>query len=92
MASTTDAPVVDVTPSLRSYHSYVGGRDVTGVGWVYTVSSRSLLEDVFTSVSLKRALEADPDPDSAAARHPYVVGRCSVVGDDDVDAATDAPW
>jgi len=79
-----------VTPSLRSYHSYVGGRDVTGVGWVYTVSSRSLLEDVFTSVSLKRALEADPDPDSAAARHPYVVGRCSVVGDDDVDAATEA--
>lgn len=90
MAPTTDAPVIDGTPSLRSYYSYVGGRDVEGVGWVYTVSSRSLLEDVFTSVSLKRALEADPDPDSAAARHPYVVGRCSVVGDDDIDAATEA--
>ncbi|HEY1572013.1 MAG TPA: aldehyde dehydrogenase [Pseudonocardiaceae bacterium] len=54
------------------------------------MSAKSLLEDVFTSVSLKRALEKDPDPRSKAAQHPYVVGRCAVVGDDDVDQATEA--
>lgn len=86
---------VDSTPAARStpllsFSSYIGGKDVEGVGWVYTVSAKSLLEDVFTSVSLKRALERDPDPASAAAQHHYVVGRCAVVGDDEVDAATEA--
>lgn len=61
---------------LRSYLSYIADQDVPGDGWVYTVSSRSLLEDVFTSVSLKRALERDPD--APAAHHPYVMGRVSV--------------
>ncbi|WP_280725904.1 aldehyde dehydrogenase [Kitasatospora sp. MAA4] len=75
---------------LLSYPSYVGGKDIEGISWVYTVSSKSLLEDVFTSVSLKRALEKDPDPRSAAAQHPYVVGRCAVIGMDDVTAATEA--
>lgn len=75
---------------LLTYHSYVDGKDTEGIGWVYTVSSKSLLEDVFTSVSLKRALEHDPDPMSAAAQHPYVVGRCSVIDMADVRAATAA--
>ena len=75
---------------LLNYPSHVGGEDVEGIGWVYTVSSKSLLEDVFTSVSLKRALEKDPDPESPAARHPYVVGRCAVIGMEDVAAATRA--
>ncbi len=73
---------------VRSYHSYIGGRDVVGTGWVYTVSARSLLEDVFTSVSLKRALEQNPD--SPAAEHPYVVGRCAIASMADVDAAVEA--
>jgi acyl-CoA reductase-like NAD-dependent aldehyde dehydrogenase len=73
-----------------SYSSYVDGRDAESIGWVYTVSSQSLLEDVFTSVSLKRALEKDPDPESAAAQHPYVVGRCGLVDDDTLDRAVDA--
>ncbi|MFC4031602.1 aldehyde dehydrogenase family protein [Streptomyces polygonati] len=75
---------------LLSYPAYIGGKDYEGIGWVYTVSSQSLLEDVFTSVSLKRALEKDPDPRSAAAQHPYVVGRCAVIADSDVDLATEA--
>jgi len=75
---------------LLNYPCYVGGKDIEGIGWVYTVSSKSLLEDVFTSVSLKRALEQDPDPGSPAAQHPYVVGRCAVIGMPDVLAATDA--
>jgi acyl-CoA reductase-like NAD-dependent aldehyde dehydrogenase len=75
---------------LLEYPCHVGGEDLEGTGWVYTVSSKSLLEDVFTSVRLKRALEQDPSPDSPAAQHPYAVGRCSVVGMDSVVAATAA--
>lgn len=75
---------------LLSYASYIGGEDITGAGWVYTLSSKSLLEDVFTSMRLKRALEQDPDPDSPAAEHPYVVGRCAIVNRADIDAATTA--
>ncbi|GGM16938.1 MULTISPECIES: aldehyde dehydrogenase family protein [Micromonospora] len=73
---------------MRSYDSYIADRDVGGVGWVYTVSARSLLEDVFTSVSVKRTLEQNPD--STAALHPYVVGRCAVASGADIDAAVDA--
>ncbi|MEW9532080.1 aldehyde dehydrogenase [Microbispora sp. NPDC049125] len=73
---------------FRSYPLYIGGRDVEGDGWVYTLSARSLLEDVFASISLKRALEKDADSD--AWRHPYVVGRCAVAGVEQIDAAIDA--
>ncbi|BFV59186.1 aldehyde dehydrogenase [Kitasatospora sp. CMC57] len=73
---------------LRSYPLYIAGKDIDGDGWVYTVSARSLLEDVFTSVSLKRALEQDPDSD--AAEHPYVVGRCAIASNEAIDLATEA--
>ncbi|MFE0026353.1 aldehyde dehydrogenase family protein [Amycolatopsis sp. NPDC059021] len=73
---------------LLSYPLHVSGQDTDGAGWVYTVSSRSLLHDAFTSISLKRTLEQDAD--SAAARHPYVVGRCAVAGDEDVERALEA--
>lgn len=75
-------------PELLSFPSYIADRDVDGVGWVYTVTAGSLLEDVFTSVTLKRQLEQDPDSD--AANHPYVVGRCAVASMEDVNAATEA--
>ncbi|MGW3658742.1 aldehyde dehydrogenase family protein [Streptomyces sp. NPDC005151] len=73
---------------LRSYKLYVAGKDIEGDGWVYTVSGRSLLEDVFTSVTLKRTLEQDAESD--AAQHPYVVGRCAIAGDDALDLASEA--
>lgn len=73
---------------LRSYGSYIADRDVDGAGWVYTVSARSLLEDVFASVSLKRALESGTD--AVALRHPYLVGRCAVAGPEDIEASLDA--
>ena len=76
------------SPGPRSYSSYIGGRDVPGAGWVYTVSARSLLEDVFTSVSLKRTLENDPESD--AAGHPYVVGRCAVASAADIEASLES--
>ena len=82
--------IAPAAPRLLSYPSHIGGEDVPGAGWVYTLSSKSLLQDVFTSMRIKRALEQDPDPDSQAARHPYVVGRCAVVNSAGIDAATEA--
>ena len=79
-ASTDEGP--------RSYRSYIADKDLDGVGWVYTVNSRAMLEDVFTSVKLKRRLERDPTPE--LMRHPYVIGRCAVAGPADIDAAVDA--
>ncbi|MBB1256382.1 aldehyde dehydrogenase family protein [Streptomyces alkaliterrae] len=73
---------------LLSYQSYVGGADLPNNAWVYTISSRSLLEDVFTSVSLKRELERDPE--SAAAEHPYVVGRVAVASEEENRLALEA--
>jgi len=77
-----------LSPAVRSYPLHIGGEDFAGAGWVYTVTSRSLLEDVFTSIRLKRTLEQDDN--AAAAQHPYVVGRCAVAADDDIDRATSA--
>lgn len=71
-----------------SYPLWIDGKDAEGIGWVYSVSARSLLEDVFTSVKLKRELEADAA--SPAAHHDYVVGRCAVAGEPDIDLALEA--
>lgn len=76
------------TAAVRSYDNYIADRDVAGDGWVYTVSARSLLEDVFTSVTVKRTLEQNPE--SPAALHPYVVGRSAVASGEDIDAAVEA--
>ncbi|MGQ0838288.1 aldehyde dehydrogenase family protein [Actinokineospora sp.] len=73
---------------LRSYDLFIGGKDVPGDGWVYTTSASSLLEDVFTSISLKRALEKDPDDE--ASQHRYVVGRCGVATNEHIDEALQA--
>jgi acyl-CoA reductase-like NAD-dependent aldehyde dehydrogenase len=81
----SDVPAAE---EIRSYTSYIAGKDLPGNGWVYTVTSRALLEDVFTAVSLKRALEQDADSD--ARNHPYVVGRCAVAGSDQIDSSISA--
>ncbi|GLZ42489.1 aldehyde dehydrogenase [Actinokineospora sp. NBRC 105648] len=73
---------------LRSYDLFIGGKDVPGDGWVYTTSAASLLEDVFTSISLKRALEKNPDDE--ASQHRYVVGRCGVATTEHIDEALQA--
>ncbi|MGR8012179.1 aldehyde dehydrogenase family protein [Streptomyces hypolithicus] len=74
--------------ALKSYKLYIAGKDIEGDGWVYTVSAKSLLEDVFTSVTLKRELEQNPDSD--AADHPYVVGRCAIAGKNSIELASEA--
>lgn len=86
--STGTAGRAESVKQLKSYDLLIGGKDVPGDGWVYTVSGKSLLEDVFTSVSLKRTLEQDPE--SEVALHPYVVGRCAVANDAAIDWATQA--
>lgn len=88
LANVTAAPAGGGPAGLRSYPCHIGGRDEDGTGWVYTLTARALLADVFTSVRLKRALEADPG--SAATAHPYVAGRCAVAGPGQVDAAVAA--
>lgn len=76
------------THAIRSYRSYIGGSSLDGSGWVYTVSARSLLDDVFTSLNLKRRLERGGDQE--VAQHPYVIGRSAVAGAGDAKAAVDA--
>ncbi|GHC90876.1 aldehyde dehydrogenase family protein [Streptomyces flavofungini] len=45
--------------NLRSYHSYINGRSASSESteWVYVLDSRSVLDDVFASLALKRNLE-----------------------------------
>lgn len=47
-----------VTQRLGSFGSFVGGRDVESGRWVYALTARALLDDSFTSLTLKRNLEA----------------------------------
>ncbi|MBO3747433.1 aldehyde dehydrogenase family protein [Streptosporangiaceae bacterium NEAU-GS5] len=60
-------------PALRTYHSYVGGRDIPGAASVYVVSGRALLDDAFASLALKRRLERGGQPDGDLP--PAIVGK-----------------
>jgi acyl-CoA reductase-like NAD-dependent aldehyde dehydrogenase len=63
-----------------TYLSYVGGREVDSDRYLYTVSTRSLLDDVFAALTLKRGLESgavDATVDTAVATE-HVIGRCAV--------------
>lgn len=73
---------------MLTYPSYVNGRDVPSDRYVYTVTTRSLLEDVFSSLTLKRRLENGEDVQGEELRH--VVGRCAVADDDVVRDAVEA--
>ena len=58
---------------LRTYCSYVNGESRTSDQWVYVVGADALLEDAFSSLSLKRKLERgqkEPDvlPDSIVGK------------------------
>ncbi|MET9374488.1 aldehyde dehydrogenase [Streptomyces sp. NPDC002992] len=65
------------------YPAYIGGQDITGSNpqFVHTITARSLIEDTFPSLRLKRDLDLGiVDPDAADER---VVGAC-VVADDEL--------
>jgi acyl-CoA reductase-like NAD-dependent aldehyde dehydrogenase len=74
---------------VPTYVSHVGGRDVDSGRYLYTVSTRSILTDVFASLTLKRRLEAGGDlPTDLPADG--IVGRCAVADAGTVTAALDA--
>lgn len=43
---------------IASYPNIVGGKDLEGDGWIYVPSPRALLDDAFSTLSLKRNLES----------------------------------
>ncbi|MGH3943085.1 MAG: aldehyde dehydrogenase family protein [Pseudonocardiaceae bacterium] len=70
---------------VPTYLSYVGGADIDSGRYVYTVTTRSILDDVFASLTLKRRLEQGlVDP---AAADLNVVGRCALAEPDVVARA-----
>ncbi|MGI5506409.1 aldehyde dehydrogenase family protein [Lentzea sp. CA-135723] len=71
--------------TVPTYASFVGGKDVDSDRHLYTVSARSVLEDVFSALTLKRKLDAGTaDPAEFADR---IVGRCAAADDDVNEAA-----
>lgn len=82
-------PLADIlrrgTGPVPTYPSYVGGKEVDADRYVYTVTTRSILNDVFASLTLKRRLEQGVlDP---AATDSSVVGRCALADLDVVQQA-----
>jgi acyl-CoA reductase-like NAD-dependent aldehyde dehydrogenase len=71
---------------MPTHLSHVGGRDVDSDRYLYTVSTRSILTDVFASLTLKRRLEQGLED----APTEDVVGRCAVADAETVVAAVDA--
>jgi acyl-CoA reductase-like NAD-dependent aldehyde dehydrogenase len=92
----TDLPAADGSAGLasdarpvRTYPSYVDGREIDSGRYVYTVAVRSLLDDVFAGLTLKRRLERGEQAPTAAALD-HVVGRCSLADPATAQAALDA--
>ncbi|MEU6877970.1 aldehyde dehydrogenase [Streptomyces sp. NPDC046712] len=72
------------------YPAYIGGQDITGDNpqYVHTITARSLIEDTFPSLRLKRDLDLGiVDPDAAGER---VVGACVVADEEMADLALEA--
>jgi acyl-CoA reductase-like NAD-dependent aldehyde dehydrogenase len=74
--------------AVPTFLSYVDGRDVDSGKYVYTVTTRSLLDDVFASLNLKRGLERGTLDSSAVTED--VVGRCAIATPETVLAASDS--
>lgn len=75
----------DQVPTLTSY---VNGFEIPTERYVYTVSTRSILEDAFSALTLKRNLEQGNLPAEEAAGH--AVGRCGIADADVVEYALQA--
>lgn len=73
---------------IPTFLSYVNGKEIGGERYVYTVSTRSILEDVFASLTMKRRLEQGLlDPAEAGDQ---VVGRCVLADEETIEQATAA--
>ncbi len=73
---------------VPTYLSYVDGREIASDHYLYTVTTASLLNDVFASLNLKRGLEQGTLDAGTATGD--VVGRCAIADADTVAAALDA--
>jgi succinate-semialdehyde dehydrogenase/glutarate-semialdehyde dehydrogenase len=72
--------------TVLSYGNYVGGKEYNGDKWVHVLSARAVLDDSFTSLRAKRALDRGDLPLSAAEPG-LVVGRVAIADDEAVAAA-----
>ncbi|MFF0630157.1 aldehyde dehydrogenase family protein [Streptomyces sp. NPDC004296] len=81
-------PPSALRPNILTYPSYVDGRDIPSDSYVYTVTTSSILDDVFASLTLKRQLERGRLDVFAATD--FVVGRCAVADERTVAVATTA--
>lgn len=73
---------------IPTYLSFVDGQEIDSGKYVYTVAARSMLDDVFRSLTMKRGLECGQlDPSTAADD---VIGRCAIADDRTVRAALDS--
>ncbi|MET9489812.1 aldehyde dehydrogenase [Nocardia sp. NPDC006630] len=79
----------NTSESIRTYRSYIAGKDVDGQGWVYVLSPRALLDDAFASLSLKRTLERG-DQAFDVVDPEVVLGRVAVAGPESVQAALES--
>jgi acyl-CoA reductase-like NAD-dependent aldehyde dehydrogenase len=70
---------------VPTFGSYIDGAQVGAARHVYTVSTRSILDDVFTALTLKRRLEGGTADPWAAAES--VVGRCALADEETMAAA-----
>jgi acyl-CoA reductase-like NAD-dependent aldehyde dehydrogenase len=77
-----------MTRPLVSYGSYIGGREVAGSNWVYVADPRVMLDDAFTTLTLKRNLDSGDQPYTDGL--PGIVGRVAAGTSDDMEAAIQA--
>lgn len=74
--------------NIQTFGSYVNDKEIDSAKYVYTVSTRSILDDVFSALTLKRRLEQGAqDPAQVADQ---VVGRCSLADEAIIEQATAA--
>lgn len=71
---------------MRSYPLYIGGEDVEGTGWTYTVRASALIRDPVETFNYKRALELGETTEVTDD----VVGRCAVGGPEHNQRALEA--
>jgi acyl-CoA reductase-like NAD-dependent aldehyde dehydrogenase len=82
-------PSVTGDHRIPSLGSFVRGKDVDSSRWVYTLSSRAVLDDSFASLTLKRRLESGAiSPDEVPPG--VVVGRVALAEKETLDDALSA--
>ncbi|WP_369242421.1 aldehyde dehydrogenase [Streptomyces sp. R21] len=79
---------VKLGAGARTYGSYIDGKNIAEDQWVYVVDAAALLDDAFSSLTLKRKLEKGYVP--ARELPPSIVGRVAKAGPQTVQLALEA--